>query len=143
VTAIVPISDRRARLAFLLAILGLPSMGVTLPAAVWFGVGSVRQRRLSSGGEPALGFLSIVIAGLAMLAIGPATQRLVDVVGPRSAWSGAAAVLALAASVLVLASFALRIHPERWAAVLAARAGLVTATAGGAALFARTVAVIG
>ena len=50
---VMPISDRRARLAFILAVLGVPSLGITIPAAIWLGVGAVRGRRLSSGAEPA------------------------------------------------------------------------------------------
>ncbi len=141
--AIIPISDRRARLAFILAILGLPSMGVTVPTAVWLGLGSVRQQRLSSGGEPALGFIAIVVSALAVLTINPVIPRLFEIVGPRQAWTGVVLGSLLSVAVFVSAAFALRIHPERWAAVLTARAGLVTAMAGGTALFARTLAVIG
>ncbi len=141
--AITPISDRRARLAFVLAILSLPSMGVTVPAAVWFGVGSVRQRRLSSGGEPALGFIALVLAALAVLTLNPLIPRLFDIVGSAQVWTGIALGLTLAIAVLVSAASALRIHPERWGAVFVARAGLVAAMAGGSALFARSLALIG
>lgn len=140
---ILAISDRRARLAFILAILGLPSMGVTVPAAVWLGLGSVRQRRLSSGGEPALGFIALVVSALVVLTINPVLPRLFAIVGPRQAWTGIGVGLALSAVVFLLAGAALRIHPERWGAVLATRAALVAAMAGGTALFARSLTVIG
>ena len=65
---VMPISDRRARLAFILAVLGVPSLGITVPAAIWLGVGAVRGRRLSSGAEPAMGFIALVIAGLLLVA---------------------------------------------------------------------------
>jgi len=67
VATVIPITDRRARLALLLAVLGVPSLGITVPAAVWLGVSAVRQQRLSSGGEPAMGFIALVVAGFTKL----------------------------------------------------------------------------
>lgn len=140
--AILPISDRRARMAFVLAVLGLPSMGVTVPAAVWLGVAAVRQERLSSGGEPALGFIALVLAVLDVLTINPVVVRLFQLVDPPLAWSGLGIGLALAVGVLAFTAATLRIHPERWAAVFAARAGLIAATTGGAVLFVRILTMI-
>jgi hypothetical protein len=143
VAAILSMSDRRARLAFVLAILGLPSMGVTVPAAVWLGVGSLRQRRLSSGGEPALGLIALVVAGLGVMVINAVVPRLFEAVGAQRTWMGMGLAVALSVAALVFSGSVLRVHPERWGAVLAARAGLIASTAGGAALFGRTLAVIG
>jgi hypothetical protein len=143
VATIIPISDRRARLAFALAMLGLPSMGVTVPAAVWLGVGSVRQRRLSSGGEPAMGFIALVLSGLVVLTINAVIVRLFEVAEPGQAWTVIAVGVGLAVGVLLCTASTLRIHPERWGAVLAARTGLVASMAGGTALFARLLTVIG
>ena len=50
--------------------------------------------------------------------------------------------MALAVAVSFCTAMALRIHPERRAALLAARAGLVGAIAGGAALFVQLLAAI-
>jgi hypothetical protein len=142
VAAIIPISDRRARLALILSVLGVPSMGITVPAAVWLGVGAVRQQRLSSGGEPAMGFLALVAAALDVMTINPVIVRLFDIVGPERVWSGIAWGVALAVGVLIFTAYTLRVHPERWGALLAARAGLVAVLAGGTALFARMLTVI-
>jgi hypothetical protein len=48
----------------------------------------------------------------------------------------------LASAVGVLVASALRLHPERAGAVLAARAGLVASLGGGTAMFVRLLAVI-
>jgi hypothetical protein len=141
--AILPLSDRRARLAFVLAVLGLPSMGVTVPAAVWLGVGAVRQERLSSGGEPALGFIALVLAALDVLTINPVVVRIFALVEPEHAWAGLGTAIALAVGVIAFTVAILRIHPERWGAVFAARAGLIAATTGGALLFVRILTLIG
>ena len=140
--AILPLSDRRARLAFVLAVLGLPSMAVTVPAAVWLGVGAVRQERLSSGGEPALGFIALVLAALDVLTINPVVVRIFQIVDPQHAWAGLGTGIALAVGVIAFTASVLRIHPERWGAVFAARAGLIAATAGGAVLFVRILTLI-
>ena len=139
---IVPISDRRARFALVLALLGVPSIGVTLPAAVWLGSGSVRQRRLASGAEPVMGFLALVISGLDVLFIDQALRRLFVATSPGSAWAAIGGGVALAVAVLILVASSLRIHPERSAAVLATRAGLVASLGGGTAMFVRLLGVI-
>ena len=137
-----PISDRRARLAFILAVLGLPSLGVTVPAAIWLGVGSVRQERLSSGGEPAMGFLALTISGLDVMTLNSVLLRSFAVVGPIRMWTGIAWGLALAAAASICTASTLRIHPERWGALLIARAGLVGAMVGGTALFVQLISIL-
>ena len=139
---IVPISDRRARLAVVLALLGVPSIGVTVPAAVWLGLGSVRQRRLSSGAEPVMGFLALVISGIDMLFIDQALRRLFVATSAGSFWTSIGGGIALAVAVVILAASSLRIHPERSAVVLAFRAGLVASLGGGTAMFVRLLGVI-
>jgi hypothetical protein len=139
---IVPISDRRARLALILALLGVSSIGVTLPAALWLGVGAVRQRRLASGAEPVMGFLALVIGGIDLLFVDLALRRLFEVIPPETAWAGVGVGVVLAAAVVVLVASSLRIHPERTGAVLAARAGLLASFGGGTAMFVRLLGVI-
>lgn len=139
---IVPISDRRARLALILALLGVPSIGVTLPAAIWLGFGSFRQRRLSSGAEPVTGFLALVISGIDLLFIDQALRRLFAVTGPEAAWAAIGGGVALATAVVILVASSLRIHPERSGAVLATRAGLVASLGGGTAMLVRLLGVI-
>jgi hypothetical protein len=142
VATVIPISDRRARLALILAVLGIPSLGVTVPAAIWFGTGAVRQQRLSSGGEPAMGFIALVIAGLDVMTLNSVLLKTFDIIDPQLAWSGIGWGLALATAVAVCTAAILRIHPERWGALLFARAGLIGAMVGGTALFVQLIAVI-
>jgi hypothetical protein len=142
VATVIPISDRRARLAFILSVLGLPSLGITVPAAVWLGVGSVRQQRLSSGGEPAMGFLALVISGLDVMTLNSVVLRSFAVVGPLRMWTGIGWGVALAAAAGICTAATLRIHPERWGALLVARVGLIGAMAGGTALFVQLISVI-
>jgi hypothetical protein len=142
VATVIPISDRRARLALILAVLGVPSLGITVPAALWLGVGAVRQRRLSSGAEPALGFIALVIAGLDIMTLSSMLMKTFDIVDPQRVWTGIGWGVVLATAAAIFTASTLRIHPERWGALLFARAGLVGAMAGGTALFARLIAVI-
>ena len=139
---VIPISDRRARLALILAVLGIPSLGITVPAAIWLGVIAVRQQRLSSGGEPAMGFIALVIAGLDVMTLNSVLLKTFDVVDPQLVWSGVGWGFALATAAAICTASILRIHPERWGALLFARAGLVGAMVGGTALFVRLIAVI-
>jgi hypothetical protein len=141
--AIVPLSDRRARLGLLLALLGLPSIGVTLPAAVWLGVGSLRQERLASGAEPAMGFLALAVTAIEGLFVHQALSRLFLVVGPEAAWGSVAWGGLLAAAVLVVAVRSLRIHPERRVAALGARAAMIASAAGGTVLLVRLISLVG
>jgi hypothetical protein len=142
VATVIPISDRRARLALILAVLGVPSLGTTVPAAIWLGVGAVRQRRLSSGGEPAMGFIALVVAGLDLMTLNSVLLKTFGIIDPRQAWIGIGWGLALAAAAAVCTASTLRIHPERWGALLAARTGLIGAMVGGTALFVRLITVI-
>jgi len=135
-------SDRRARLALILAVLGVPSLGITVPAAIWLGTGAVRQRRLSSGGEPAMGFIALVVAGLDLMTLNSVLLKTFGIIDPRQAWIGIGWGLALAAAAAVCTASTLRIHPERWGALLAARTGLIGAMVGGTALFVRLITVI-
>ncbi|MDQ4109159.1 MAG: hypothetical protein M3138_10195, partial [Actinomycetota bacterium] len=73
------ISDRRARLVLILAVLGVPSLGITVPAALWLGVRAVRQQRLSSGGEPAMGFVALVVAGLDVMTLNSVLLKAFDI----------------------------------------------------------------
>ena len=142
VATVIPISDRRARLGLVLAVLGVPSLGITVPAAIWLGVGAVRQQRLSSGGEPAMGFIALVIAGLDVMMLNSVLLKTFDIIDPRLAWTGIGWGLVLATGAGICTGAILRIHPERWGALLVARAGLIGAMVGGTALFVQLIAVI-
>jgi hypothetical protein len=142
VATVMPISDRRARLAFILAVLGVPSFGITIPSAIWLGVGAVRGRRLSSGGEPAVGFIALVIAGLDVMMLNPVLLKTFEILDPMRVWTGIGWGVVLAAAAAICTASTLRIHPERWGALLVARAGLIGAMAGGTALFVRLIAVL-
>jgi hypothetical protein len=142
VATVIPISDRRARLALSLAVLGVPSLGITVPAAVWLGIRAVRQRRLSSGGEPAMGFIALVIAGLDVMTLNSVLLKTFDILEPQRVWLGIGWGVALATAAALCTASTLRIHPERWGALLVARAGLIGAMVGGTALFVRLIAVI-
>ena len=48
----------------------------------------------------------------------------------------------LATAAAICTASTLRIHPERWGALLVARTGLIGAMAGGTALFVRLIAVL-
>jgi hypothetical protein len=142
VATVIPISDRRARLALILALLGVPSLGITVPAAVWLGIGAVRLQRLSSGGEPAMGFIALVVAGLDILTLNSVLLKTFDIIDPRQVWIGIGWGVALATAVAICTASTLRIHPERWGAQLMARAGMIGAVVGGTALFVQLIAVI-
>jgi hypothetical protein len=139
---VMPISDRRARLAFVLAVLGVPSLGITVPAAIWLGVGAVRGRRLSSGGEPAMGFIALVIAGLDVMMLNAVLLKTFEILDPLRLWTGIGWGVALAVVACICTASTLRIHPERWGALLVARAGLIGTMAGGTALFVQLIAAI-
>ncbi len=142
VATVIPISDRRARLALILAVLGVPSLGITVPAAVWLGVGAVRQQRLSSGGEPAMGFIALVLAGLDVVTLNSVLMKTFDIVDPQRVWIGIAWGVLLATAAAIFTASTLRIHPERAGALLFARAGLIGAMAGGTALFVQLIALL-
>ncbi len=139
---VLPMSDRRARLAFILAMLGVPSFGITVPAAIWLGVRAVRGRRLSSGAEPAMGFIALVIAGLDVMMLNPVLLKTFEVLDPVQVWTGIGWGVVLATAAAICTASTLRIHPERWGALLVARAGLIGAMAGGTALFVRLISIL-
>ena len=139
VATVIAWSDRRARLALILAALGVPSFGITVPAAVWLGVGSVRQQRLVSGGEPAMGFIALVLAALSAMMLSSVLQKTFVVFGAAWTWSGILWGIALAIVAWVSATAILRIHPERRGVLRLARSCLALATAGGTALFIRLI----
>ncbi|HEX6399044.1 MAG TPA: hypothetical protein VF108_01065 [Actinomycetota bacterium] len=141
--AILPISDRRARLSLILALLGLPSMGVTLPAAVSLGSGALRQQRLASGAEPAMGFLALVVAGIDVLFIQHAAVRMAAALGPSRTWVAASWAIGLAGAIVLLAFSSLRIHPERRGVGLVVRGALAASIAGGTALLLQGLALVG
>ena len=88
VATVMPISDRRARLALVLAVLGVPSLGITVPSAIWLGFRAVRQQRLSSGAEPAMGFIALVVAGLDIMTLNSVLLKTFDIIDPQLAWTG-------------------------------------------------------
>ena len=137
-----PISDRRARLALFLAVLGVPSLGITVPSAIWLGFRAVRQQRLSSGAEPALGFIALVVAALDILTLNSVLLKTFGTIDPQLAWTGIGWGIGLATAVTICSASVLRIHPERDGALLVARAGLIGAMVGGTALFVQLIAVI-
>jgi hypothetical protein len=142
-SAIIPLSDRRARLALILAILGVPSMGVTLPAASWLGWGAVRQQHLSSGAEPAMGFLALTLSGIDLLFVHQAAERFAEALGPPGSFVAATGAAGLAAGLVLLAVASLRIHPERRAVVLAVRAAMTASVAAGVALLVQLIVAVG
>jgi hypothetical protein len=137
VAAISPPSDRRARLALILALVGVPSIGVTLPTAIWLGLSSAREQRLASGGEPAMGFLALSLAGIDLMFIQQALVRYFEAIGPLATLSVLASGALLALAVLATTAAILRIHPERYGALLVTRAGLLASLGGGGAMFVR------
>jgi hypothetical protein len=130
-----PLADREAMLALALAGLGFVSMEATLPAAGVLGVRAIRSKRAGDGCEPVIGILVLGVAWLSFL-LGYPTLRSVAI----TAWHAddvlriigfLAGWIVLAFGAFVLATFLLHVHPERWVARAAARAGIVAiATAG-------------
>jgi hypothetical protein len=142
VATVIPISDRRARLALVLALLGIPSLGIHGPGRDLARGRRPPPQRLSSGGEPAMGFIALVIAGLDVMMLNPVLLKTFDIIDPQLAWTGIGWGLALATAAGICTAAILRIHPERWGALLFARAGLIGAMVGGTALFVQLIAVI-
>ena len=89
-----------------------------------------------------MGFIALVVAGLDVMTLNSVLLKTFDLLDPQRAWTGIAWGVALATAVAICTASTLRIHPERWGALLAARAGLIGAMAGGTALFVRLIAVI-
>jgi hypothetical protein len=89
-----------------------------------------------------MGFIALVIAGLDVMTLNSVLLKTFDIIDPQLAWSGIGWGLALATAAAVCTAAILRIHPERWGALLFARAGLIGAMVGGTALFVQLIAVI-
>ena len=89
-----------------------------------------------------MGFIALVVAGLDVMILNSVLLKTFDIIDPRQAWIGIGCGVALATAVALFTASTLRIHPERWGALLVARTGLIGAMAGGTALFVRLVAVI-
>ena len=131
VATVIPISDRRARLAFILVAARVPSLGITIPAAIWLGVGLGRGSSGSrAAAEPAMGFIALVDRGARRddAELRPPEDR--STISIRvCVWTGIAWGVALATVAAICTASILRIHPERWGALLVARAGLIGAMA--------------
>ena len=89
-----------------------------------------------------MGFIALVVAGLDVMTLNSVLLKTFEILDPRLVWTGIGWALALAAATAIFTSAVLRVHPERWGAVLFARAGLIGAMVGGTALFMQLVAVI-
>jgi hypothetical protein len=129
------LADREALLAVGLASLGFVSLAATLPAAGVLGVRAIRMDRGGDGSGPAIGMLVLPIAWLTIMWTLPIARAVTTTaVGADDLWrlvGFVAGWLALAAAILVLATFLVRCHPERWTARRAARAGIVAAVTAG------------
>ena len=89
-----------------------------------------------------MGFIALVVAGLDVMTLNSVLLKTFQIVDPQLVWSGIAWGLALATAAAISTAAVLRIHPERWGALLFARAGLIAAMAGGTALFVQLISVI-
>jgi hypothetical protein len=124
-----PLADREARLALGLAGVGFVCFGATLPAAGVLGVRAIRSKRIGDGSDPAVGVLVLGISWISFMLAFPivrsiaSTASLADdhlrIVGFVSGW------IALAWGAMLLANVLLRIHPERYVAIAAARSGII------------------
>jgi hypothetical protein len=89
-----------------------------------------------------MGFIALVLAGLDVMTLNSVFLRTWEILDPQLVWSWIGWGLALATATVIFTSATLRIHPERWGALLFARAGLIGALVGGTALFVQLLAVI-
>lgn len=89
-----------------------------------------------------MGFIALVIAGLDVMMLNAVLLKTLEILDPIRLWTGIGWGIVLATAAAICTASALRIHPERWGALLVARAGLVGAMAGGTALFVRLIAVL-
>ena len=97
------------RLAFILAVLGVPSLGITIPAAIG-SVSARSARRLSSGAEPAMGFIALVIAGLDVMMLNAVLLKTLEILDPVSLWTGIGWGVLLATAAGIRTASTLRIH---------------------------------
>ena len=89
-----------------------------------------------------MGFIALVIAGLDVMTLNAVLLKTFEILDPISLWTGIGWGVLLATAAGICTASTLRIHPERWGALLVARAGLIGAMAGGTALFVRLIAVL-
>ena len=130
-----PLADREALLALALAGLGFLCFGATLPAAGVLGYRAIRSKRPGDGSDLAVGILVLVISWISFMFAFPIMQSIVmtasnadddiRIIGFVGGWIG------LAAGAMLLANALLRLHPERYVAGAAARAGIVMIAAAG------------
>jgi FtsH-binding integral membrane protein len=112
-----PFVEREATWAVALAALGFVSMCATLPAASLLGMRAIRRRHGGDGSEPALGILAFGFVWLSFLLAYPAIRVIVIAAEQPGGWAPRAflaTLVVLAATIVALSTFAVRIHPERW-----------------------------
>jgi hypothetical protein len=127
-----PFVEREATWAVALAALGFVSMYATLPAATLLGYRSLRRQRGGDGSEPAIGMLAFGIMLVSFLLAYPAMRVIVIAASRPEGWAPRAflgSLVVLAAAIVALATFAVRIHPERWIARRCLLAGIGVAIA--------------
>ena len=127
-----PFVEREATWAVALAALGFVSMYATLPAATLLGYRSLRRHRGGDGSEPAIGMLAFGIMLVSFLLAYPAMRVIVIAASRPEGWAPRAflgSLVVLAAAIVALATFAVRIHPERWIARRCLLAGIGVAIA--------------
>jgi hypothetical protein len=86
--------------------------------------------------------MALVISGFGLFTLNSVLLRSYEILGPIRMWTGIAWGVALATAAAICTASTLRIHPERWGALLVARTGLVAAMAGGTTLLVQLIAVI-
>ena len=122
-----PFVEREATWAVALAALGFISMYATLPAAAYLGVKTIRRKRGGDGSEPALAMVAFGFTWLSFLMAYPEMRVIVLASEQPGAWMPRAflgSVVALAATIVVLARLAVDMHPERWIARRLITAGI-------------------
>lgn len=130
-----PLADRQARLALGLAGLGFLCFGATLPAAGLLAIRAIRSKRTGDGSDPAIGVLVLGVSWISFMLAVPIVRSIaitashahddLRFMGFVAGW------LALATGAIVLADAVVTIHPERYVASAAARAGIVAIAAAG------------
>jgi hypothetical protein len=130
-----PLADRQALLALGLAGMGFMCFGATLPAAGMLAVRAIRSKRTGDGSDPAIGVLVLGVSWISFMLALPIMRSLaltasgahddLRIMGFVGGW------FLLAWGAVVLANVLATIHPERYVAAAAARAGVVTIAAAG------------